>query len=213
MKIRFRLLLVSAILFASCSGHTKKVIVYANTDADINDNTKTITQKDNEGHLDKEIQLNTGDKVTIKVIQKDGSTANIDIPEGGYYILNVKAKDTIVGGYQKYSTPEEANRMMTQDQLKHNIDSLNQMINGKNTNATNKTYFIPPNTATKITANTDATIVGPYHRMTSVEQNGSEAPEVYRFYSVKEVRETIDKLQKLTGGDSTANKEEPKKEK
>ena len=92
----FRLFFVLSILLAACSGHVKKVIVYANSDADINDQTKTITQKDNEGHLDKEIQFNTGDKVTIKVTQKDGSTANIDLPEDGYYVLNEKAKDTII---------------------------------------------------------------------------------------------------------------------
>jgi len=209
----FRLLLMFSVLFAACSGHTKKVIVYANNEADINDQTKTITQKDNEGHLDKEIQFNTGDKVTIKIIQKEGSTANIDIPEDGYYILNAKAKDTIVGGYQKYSTPEEANRVISQEELKHNIDSLQQLITGQNTNVTNHTFFIPPNTAAKITANTDATIVGPYHGMTSIEQKGNKEPEVYRFYSVKEVRETIGKLQKLTGSDSTTNNEKPEKEK
>ena len=202
-----------SVLFVACSGHTKKVIVYANNEADINDQTKTITQKDNEGHLDKEIQFNTGDKVTIKIIQKDESTANIDIPEDGYYILNAKAKDTIVGGYQKYSTPEEANRVISQEELKHNIDSLQQLITGQNTNVTNHTFFIPPNTAAKITANTDATIVGPYHGMTSIEQKGNKEPEVYRFYSVKEVRETIGKLQKLTGSDSTTNNEKPEKEK
>lgn len=201
------------VLFAACSGHTKKIIVYANSDADINDQTKTITQKDNEGHVEKEIQFNTGDKIVLKVTQKDGSTPNIEIPEDGYYILNVKAKDTIVGGYQKFSTPEEANRVMSQEELKHDIDSLHQMINGQNTNANNRTFFIPPNTAVKITSNTDATIIGPYHRMTSVEQKGNKEPEVYRFYSVKEVRETADKLQKLTGSDSTASKEQPKKEK
>jgi hypothetical protein len=43
--------------------------------------------------------------------------------------------------------------------------------------------------------------------MTSIEQKGNKEPEVYRFYSVKEVRETIDKLQKLTGSDSTTNNE------
>src|SRR5689334_8397300 len=205
-----KLLLVFAVLFAACSGRTKKVIVYANSDADINEQTKTITQKDDEGHLDKEIQFNTGDKVTIKVVQKDGSTANVEIPEGGYYILNAKAKDTIIGGYQKYSTPAQANRVMSQDELKHDIDSLKQLVVGQNANATNRTFFIPPNTATKITANTDTTIVGPYHRMTSIEQQGDKEPEVYRFFSVKEVRETIDKLQKLTGSDSTTNNEPSK---
>jgi hypothetical protein len=212
MKITLRLVLLSSVLFAACSSHTKKAIVYANTDADINDQTKTITQKDNEGHLDKEVQFNTGDKVVIKVVQKDGSNASVELPDDGYYIINVKAKDTIVGGYQKYSSPQEANRVMSQEELKHNIDSLRQMILGQNTNPANRTYFIPPNTAQKITANTDATIVGPYHRMTSVEKQGDKEPEVYRFYSVKEVRETVDKLQKLTS-DSTTNGEKPKGQK
>jgi hypothetical protein len=45
----------------------------------------------------------------------------------------------------------------------------------------------------------DAFIVGPYHRMSSIEKTGDKEPEVYRFYSVKEVRETIGKLEKLTG--------------
>jgi hypothetical protein len=206
----FRLLLVFSILFAACSGHTKKVIVYANSDAEINDQTKTITQKDNEGHVEKEITFNTGDKVTIKVTQKDGSTANVEIPEGGYYILNAKAKDTIVGGYQNYSTPEQANRTISQDELKQDIDSIQQLISG-NANAANRTFFIPPNTATKITSNTDATIVGPYHQITTIEQKGDKEPEVYRFYSIKEARETLGKLQKLTGADSTANNEQPAK--
>ena len=100
---------------------------------------------------------------------------------------------------------------MSQEELKHDIDSLQHLVTGQNASAASRAFFIPPNTATKITANTDATIIGPFHQMTSIEQKGNEAPEVYRFYSVKEVRETIDKLQKLTGTDSTANNEEPKK--
>jgi hypothetical protein len=174
-------------------------MVYANNDVAINEDAKTITQKDNEGHVDKEIEFKTGDKVQLKVQQKDGSTSNIEIPEDGYYIVNVKAKDTIVGGYQKYSTQQEANRIITQEELKRSIDSLRQMVEGKNTSAANRTFFIPPNTAAKISSNTDATVIGPYHRMTSMEQQGNKEPEVYRFYSVKEVRETIDKLMQHTG--------------
>jgi hypothetical protein len=206
MKINFFICIVSFILLASCSSHTKKIIVYANHDATINEEAKTITQKDNEGHIDKEIEYNTGDKVELKVQQKDGSQVIIEIPEHGYYIANVKAKDTIIGGYQKYTTQQEANRVLTQEELKRSIDSLQQMIQGKNTSAANRTFFIPPNTAAKITSNTEATIVGPYHRMTSIEKQGNNEPEVYRFYSIKEVRETIDKLLKLTG--APASKEE-----
>ena len=35
--------------------------------------------------------------------------------------------------------------------------------------------------------------------MTSIAKTGDEEPEVYRFYSISEVRETIAKLEKLTG--------------
>lgn len=198
MKPNFLSILSAAVLFASCSGHTKKVIVYANNDAVINEEAKTVVNKDNTGHLDKTLLYSTGDKVTINVTFMDGKTAAIDLPEDGYYIVNTKAKDTIVGGWQKFSTPEEANRVMTQEELKHNIDSLKQMVAGANISAASRTYFILPGAAAKITANSNAEIIGPYHRITSIAKVGDEEPEVYRFYSIGEVRETIGKLEKLT---------------
>ena len=146
----------------------------------------------------KTISYATSDKVVLNVKTFSGAATTVEAPEDGYYIANLKAKDTIIGGYQKYSTPEEANRMMTQEILAHTIDSLQQMIENKNISAANKTFFILPNTAAKITTNTEATIVGPYHRMTSIAKEGDKDPEVYRFYSVSEVRETLDKLIKLT---------------
>ena len=198
MKTNLTLLVACTFFFAACSSHTKKIIVYANNDADINEETKAVTQKDTVGHLDKTIQYSTGDKVALSVKTFAGSAITLEIPDDGYYIANLKAKDTIIGGFQKYSTPEEANRVMSQEQLLHNIDSLNQMIQGINVNAANRTFFILPNTAAKITTNTEATIVGPYHRMTSIAKEGDKEPEVYRFYSITEVREMVDKLMKLT---------------
>ena len=189
---------IAGISLTSCSGGSKKIIVYTNNNAVINEDAKTITQKETEGHVEKTISYSGGDKITLNVKLLSGEQ-NIDIPGAGYYIVNAKAKDTIIGGFQKYSTPEEANRVITQEELAHNIDSLKQMITGANTNAANKTFFIPPYAAVKITDNEDAFIVGPYHRMTSIEKVGDKDPEVYRFYSIKEVRETIDKLEKLTG--------------
>src|SRR3954452_21285412 len=113
MKINFIIVIAPAIFLTAC--HHKKIIVYANNDVTINEDAKTIVQKDNEGHVDKEIEYKTGDKIELKVQQKDGSSGNIEIPDDGYYIVNVKAKDTIVGGYQKYSTQQEANRIITQE--------------------------------------------------------------------------------------------------
>ncbi len=197
MSINIFLCVALAFFFASCSNDNKKIIIYANTNANINEEAKTITQIETEGHVEKTIEFNTSDKVVLKVQSASGET-NIEIPENGYYVLNVKAKDTIVGGYQRYSTVQEANRVMTQEQLKHNIDSLQKMIQGQNSNVSNRTFFILPNNAVKISSNTDIIIVGPYHKIASVEQKGNKEPEVYRFYSIKEVREMIEKLMKHT---------------
>jgi len=197
MKTSSIIFIAFALLLSACASHTKKILVFGNNNVAINEDTKTITQKDTTGHVDKEILYSTGDKVELNIKSPGGET-KIDIPDDGYYIVNLKAKDTIIGGYQKFSTPGEANRVMTQDELKHNIDSLQQMVENKNINAASRTFFILPNTSAKITSNTDAFIVGPYHRMTSIAKEGDKDPEVYRFYSIKEVRETIEKLTALT---------------
>ncbi|CAN5794381.1 hypothetical protein BH10BAC2_BH10BAC2_30110 [soil metagenome] len=200
---------IVAVFLTACSSGSEKLIVYTNNGATIDEAAKVITIKDTFGHNEKNITFSGGDKTALKVKMLSGEQS-IDIAGAGYYIVNVKARDTIIGGFQKYSTPEEANRVMTQEELAHNIDSLKQMIVGANTNAANKTFFIPPYTAAKITDNEDAFIVGPYHRMTSIEKTGNKDPEVYRFFSIKEVRETIGKLEKLTGA-KPAEEEEKKK--
>ncbi len=197
MKLGSLILIALTVLVASCSSHTKKILVFANNEVAIDEEAKTITQKDTIGHVDKEINYSTADKVALN-IKSPGGESKIDIPEDGYYIVNLKAKDTIIGGFQKFSTPEEANKVMTQQELQHNIDSLQQMIENKNISAASRTFYILPNTAVKITGNTESFIVGPYHRMTSIEKKDDKEPEVYRFYSIKEVRETIDKLIALT---------------
>ena len=88
--------------------------------------------------------------------------------------------------------------MKTQEDLKHDIDSLEQLTEGKNISAANRNFYILPKTTVKISDNLDAFVVGPFHRMTSIEKVDGKLPEVYRFYSIQEVRETIEKLTALT---------------
>lgn len=189
---------IAVIFLVSCSSSSQDLFVYTNNGATIDEASKVITVKDTFGHNDKEIKFSGADKKTLTVKLSSGDQS-INIEGSGYFIVNAKARDTIIGGFQKYSTVQEANRIMTQEELARNIDSLKQMIVGANTNAANKTFFILPYTAAKVSDNEDAFIVGPYHRMTSIEKVGDKDPEVYRFYSIKEVRETIGKLEKLTG--------------
>jgi len=62
-----------------------------------------------------------------------------------------------------------------------------------------KTYFILPNQAIKISDNQEATIITPYHQMTSLEVKKGETPEVYRFYTIEETRATLEKLKGMMG--------------
>ena len=132
---------IMVIFLMSCSSGSQKLIVYTNNGATIDEASKVITIKDTFGHNDKEINFSGSDKKTLAVKLSSGDQ-NIDIEGAGYFIVNAKARDTIIGGYQKYSTVQEANRVMTQDELAHNIDSLKQMMAGANTNAANKTFYV-----------------------------------------------------------------------
>jgi hypothetical protein len=87
---------------------------------------------------------------------------------------------------------------MTQEVLKTKIDSLQQLTTGANVSAANRNFFILPNQVVKVSENLDAFIVGPYHQMRSAEKVDGKDPEVYRFYSIREIRETIAKLEELT---------------
>lgn len=193
--------IVFAIIISSvaCSSTQKKVLVYAKGTATVNESTKTIIASDGAGSDEKTLLLTDKAKTSVNIETTSGKAA-IDIPENGYYVVNAK-QDTIVGGYQKYSEVKTTKTVTTQASLKQSIDSLEQLIQGKNISAANRNFFILPMSAVKVTDNLDAYIVGPFHQVTSIEKVDGKVPEVYRFYSVKEVRETIKKLTELTIGE------------
>ena len=184
------------LLIAACSSKHKKVIVYLKGNSTVNEDTKTINAVDGSGSDEKVITYNSSDKVDLK-ITGIGNDGIVTIDVNGLYILNAKT-DTIIGSFQKYSDPRLTQTMKTQEDLKHDIDSLKQLTEGKNINTANRNFYILPKTAVKISDNLDAFVVGPFHRMTSIEKVDGKLPEVYRFYSIQEVRETIDKLTALT---------------
>ena len=192
-------LLLGGILFSSCSSNQKRITVLGKGKIDIDTDTKTITIKDGAGSVEKTADFGGGNPLNIKLIV-DGKESTVAITEGGLYILNAK-NDTVIGSYQKYSEPKTKFDTVRQSFIKHSIDSLLQLTDGKNISAANRNYFILPFTAAKISGNVDATIVSPYHRMTSIEQVSDKEPEVYRFWSIKEIRdEMIPKLVKDTVG-------------
>jgi len=165
---------------------------HSTADAD----TKKIILEDGGGTEEKTIVIHSGDHQLFTIEKPSGNTT-VEIPSDGYYILNGR-NDTIIGSYQQYGAPQTAYTTVSQEILKRDIDSLQQLISQKNINAANHTYFILPYQAVKITDNLEAFMVTPFHRMTSIEKSGDKDPEVYRFWSIKEIRETISKLTTLT---------------
>jgi len=193
---------VISLLVVACSGSQKKVLVLSHDAPQIDEANYTVTCKATRGHEEKEMEMSGN--VALKLSTAAGD-ATVNLPDKGYYIVNAKSNDTIIGSYQVFTTADQAHRKITQADLKMKIDSLEQLIQGKNVSEANRNYFILPNTAAKITSNIDATIIHPYHPMANIPETADgKAPEVYQFYTVNEVRDIITNLQKLTKADSTA---------
>ena len=185
-------------LLSACKENHKKIIVYVKGGTTVDQAAKTITFVNGTGSDEKVISYDTPEKVELKMQGLD-KEATMTIDQNGLYVANAKS-DTIIGSFQKYSDPKLTKSVTTQDQLKKDIDSLQKLTEGKNISAANRNFFILPKTAVRISDNIDAFVVGPFHRMTSVEKEGDKQPEVYRFYSINEIRETIAKLTALTKG-------------
>jgi archaellum component FlaF (FlaF/FlaG flagellin family) len=190
---KIMILLSAVLVLSACSD--KKMVVMSKGPAEVNTDAKTIKAIDGSGHEEKEVTLGGG-KVVFKLNTPAGE-ATVEILDNGLYVVNVK-NDTIIGSYQKYSDPKLAPNMVTQEALKQQIDSLQLLSEGKNVSPANRNFYILPNHAVKISDNTKAMVVGPYHRIRSAEKVDGKDPEVYRFYSIKEIRENIAKMVALT---------------
>jgi len=163
--------------------------------AEINTDAKTIKAKDGSGHEVKDALLG-GSTISLALSSPAGD-ANVELVENGLYVINVK-NDTIIGSYQKYGDPKLAQNMVMQEKVLRDLDSLRLLVDGKNISAANRNFYILPNHAVKISDNISADVIGPYHRMRSAEKVDGKDPEIYRFYSIKEIREMISKYEVLT---------------
>lgn len=190
---------IALILLGACKNEPAKIIVYANTGAQINKEAKTITATANTGHLENEMEYSAGVEISFS---GPSGEKKFEFKEPGYFILNTKASDTIIGGFTKYSLASEAKRNYTLEDIQKNIDSIKNLLAG-NTNGTN--FFIPPLTSKKITSNPNAVIISPFHQNTSISAEEGKEPEVYRFYSINEVRETLENLEKIGKSEQEAD--------
>ena len=198
-------LLFAVVLFAACKGHEKKVLVYASDKIAVDETQKNIVIANGDGttHHEQELDFSTGDPVTLNVESPQGKYT-VTIPDDGLYIANLKS-DTVVGSRQHVGA-EGGESRITQDILKKKVDSLDKLIQGQNVSEANQNYFITPGKAVKITNETKAKVFGPYTTVASSFDAGS-VPAIYKFYSMKEMREIVGKLDKMIGpSDSTGKK-------
>jgi hypothetical protein len=182
------------VLLASCAGGGKKVFVISEGTANINTDDRTIAIAGS-GHEEKEVMFYESGKLDLKLNSPRGN-ATVTLTDNGIYILNGK-KDTIVGSFVNYTAPKTQGKRITEAEMNANVDSLQQILAGNVKYG--KTYFILTNQAARITENQDATIITPFHQMTSIAAEKGKTPEVYRFYMISEVRTTLQKLQNLMG--------------
>jgi hypothetical protein len=181
--------LISLCVFSACSEKPgKKVLVMASGKVQIKDNV--ITLEPGTTHTENEITLSNG-KVTVNT---PAGSSDFTAPDAGLYILNIKS-DTLIGSYQRIGT-ENSQTVISQENLRTRIDSLNQLMVGSNSNAANKNFFIPPNQILKVTANPEAQIIGPYKTVPGSFEGGKEH-EIYKFYTNKEMHEIVGKLSKM----------------
>ena len=202
---KFVYFIAASICLLSCSKNEKKVIIYSKGVANIDKDAKTIkVLAGGTSQEEQTLNFNTAEKISFN-IQSPAGNASVEINDNGLYIINTKT-DTIIGSYQVYGAPRTTTKVITQEQIKKDIDSLQQLVKGTNVSSNNRNFFIPPNSIVKVTSNINAFIVGPFHQMTSIEKEEGKEPEVYRFFTANEIRETIAKLQKLTIAETAPSK-------
>lgn len=189
-KIQAILLVITCLYFLTgCSGgEEKKVLVMASGKVQIKDNV--ITLEPGTTHTENEIAATNG-KLTVTT---PSGSSDFSVPESGLYILNIKT-DTLIGSYQRIGT-DNSQQVISQENLKIRIDSLNQLMAGTNANSANRNYYIPPNQIVKVSGNTGAQIIGPYKNVPRSFEGGKEH-EIYKFYTNKEMKEIVEKLSKM----------------
>ncbi len=189
MKKTTGLLLLSMLLFSACKTHQKKILIYANSNIQVDESQKNITVEEGNTQVEKELDFSGSDEVTLNITGPQGHYTLV-AKEDGYWLANLKS-DTVLGSMQHIGL--SAQTRITQEQLKKQLDSLNLLVKGANVSADAKNYFVPPGKIVKISDNTNVKIFGPF---TSIPHDfdASTVSEVYKFYNLSEVNKIISKL-------------------
>lgn len=189
-RLSSAMLFLLIIALASCSPkETKKVVIMASGQLTVNKNN--IKLDPGTQHSEQTVSFSGDDRVVLNIQTPEG-TDTIGIDENGLHVLNLKMQDTLVGGIVKYGEASSRTRV-SDEELAHLIDSTRRLILGMGANDKDKTYFILPNTVKKISTDLSSIIVGPFQGIPYEldKKNDGKLPEVYKFYTNKQQRESL----------------------
>ena len=140
--------------------------------------------------------------VTIKgdklVINSGGVSKDYPVATAGTWLLNLQ-NDTLIGSFQSFGEASTREGKITQDQLQQRMDSLQQLMVGANVSAAKKNFFLAPKDLKQVSSAENVIIVGPFKGMPASLQPDKDGniPEVYKFVTNKDARETLDRLGRL----------------
>lgn len=188
------LFVVLALSLGACKGHSKKILIYATSNIQVDNTQKNISVGEGTTHHEQILDFKGGDPVVLNV-QSPAGKFTLEASEDGLYLANLKC-DTIIGSYQRVGA-DNADSRITQDALKQKLDSLQKLLTGANVSDAGRNFFILPGKIARITGETNAKIFGPFTTIPGGFDAGS-VPEIYKFYSIKEIREIVGNLTKMT---------------
>jgi hypothetical protein len=184
---------VALAVFAACSSApSRRVVIMASGKLDVRG--ETVNFESGNQHNEATLSLTT-DKLLIK-----SGTASKEyvVPTAGTWLLNLQ-RDTLIGGLQSFGEAANRESKITQDQLQQRMDSLKQLMTGTNITAARKNFLLAPQELKLITTEEQAILVGPFKGLPAALEpdKTGHIPEVYKFVSNKDARETLDRLERL----------------
>lgn len=193
----FILAMVTIFFAAACSsggdGGSKKVVVFSSGKMELDATNKTtINFEPGNRHQELEIPITVNDKkITVK---SSAGEKTYDVPEGGLYLLNLKA-DTVIGSLVNFGASQQRTNIGA-DELQFLIDSTQKLMTGENASDAKKTYFLTPGSVKKISTNINAVLLSPYKNIpyeVTPDEKGN-APEYYKFFTNSQKREALKEL-------------------
>ena len=187
------LLLTVALSLTACTSHEKKILIYASSNITVDDSKHQVTVTEGTTHHEQELDFSSGSPVTLDIQSPQGKST-VTATDDGLYILNLKP-DTVIGSLKHVGA--SARDSISQEEAKRGLDSLQKLVMGLNVTEANRNYFIAPGKIVRLGSNPNGKVFGPYTPIPSAFDAGS-VPELYKFYTISEVREIIAKLEKAT---------------